>query len=661
MQERGTAGSGRPDVVLRLGHGGVPSSTSVLSAFPLDEHRGGASSLERELAALPPDATVVLCHDDVEIDDRSAALLAAAVRRERVPFVVPFTNDLGTDHSLGTEDGLADGAVRAVRLVRPSCMAGRAAELLALVPRRLHDPLTLLADVDLGAAVVGGTRAQHRNSCVDHVRDRGRGPTPPIVASMIVRDEEAMLGDCLASLRDVVDRMVVVDTGSVDGTVALARSFGAEVIHREWRDDFAWARNVALAAAPDAAWALWIDADERLDCSDPQLLRGYLRCFAEEHDILELTIRNLRRDGSETTRFFAPRVLRAPKITFWGALHEHPIMRDESTPARRSPLGLCSIDHFGYADDVLEDRGKQDRNVAVAEAAYERDPRAKTALDLARSLTFGQRDEHRAVDLYRRGLEGVPEQDHRARAFVHAQLAGHLQDRCGDEEAALAEAEAGLELVPADVACRAVMARALFALGRDDELVERAADLDRRPSLAPMSASVDAVAVWQLRLAVSLARRGRIDEAWALAVAAAGSGTALGVREVTDLLDVAGARPGAPLPIMFDAVLAVAHAESKAAVLRTLAANRPRPEILELCRALVDREGWSEAVVLGSAIAMLEGRDSDVAWFVDRAGSLDGPTMTGLRERLRTRGMPELADRLARPDPPSRGKPRHFA
>ncbi len=588
-------------MVLRLHHGGArpaaPHERSV-DAFPRDDHHGGARGLQAELSALAPDAVVLLHHDDVEIDVRSAALLAATVRRERVPLVVPFTNDLGTDHASGTEDGLAEGEIRAVRLVRPSCIAGRADELLELVPRRLHDPLTLLADVDLGIVVVGGTAARHRNSCVERVRDRGRDATPPIVASMIVRDEEEMLEDCLASVREVVDRMVVVDTGSVDGTVALARRLGAEVIHRAWRDDFAWARNEALAAAPDAAWALWIDADERLRCPDAQLLRGYLRCFAEEHDILEVTIRNVRRDGSETTRFAAPRMLRAPRITFWGALHEHPTMIDETTPARRSPLGLCSIDHLGYADDLLEDRGKQDRNVAVAEAAYERDPRAKTALDLARSLTFAQRDDLRAVELYRLGLAGVPEHDHRARAFVHAQLAGHLQDRVGDQEAALAEAEAGLALVPADVACRAVMARALFALGRDDELVERAVELDRRPSLEPMSAAVDARAVWQLRLAVALVRRGRVDEAWPLAKAAVGSGIALGVREVTDLLDVAGARAGAPLPIVYDAVAAVAHPESQEAVLRTLAANRPRSETVQLCRALVDREGLATAVVV---------------------------------------------------------------
>lgn len=652
VQERRPADRRGPDHVIRLDHSGRPSpgaDRSRLSAFPLDAAVGGASSLLAALDALPDDHVVIVHHDDLDLDGASASVLAEAVRCEAVPFAVPFTNDLGTDHQLGTERGLPVAATRPVRLIRPTCIAGRARSLAELVPRRLHDPLTLLADVDLGAVVVGGTAARHRNACVEHVRSRGRGPTPPIVAAMIVRDEEEMLEDCLRSLLGVVDRTVVVDTGSVDGTVALARSLGAEVHHREWRDDFAWARNEALDVAADAAWAVWIDADERLRCDDPELLRGYLRCFAAEHDILEVTIRNLRRDGSETTRFAAPRLLRAPRIRFWGALHEHPIVIDEGSPVRRSPLGLCAIDHYGYADDLIEDGAKQDRNVAVAEAAYARDRRPKTALDLARSLTFAQRDAFRAVDLYREGLEGVPPHDHRARTFVHAQLAGHLQDRVGDQEAALAEAEAGLALVPADVACRAVMARALLALGRDDELVERAAELDARPSLASMAVAVDARAVWQLRLAVALSRRGRSEEAWVLAAEAAGSGIGLAVQEVTDLLEVAGARSGPALPIQRDAVLAVAHDESREAVLRTIAANRPRAEVLELCRVLVEPHGRAEAVLLGAVLALLDDRDEEVEWFVDRSGLLGAATAAGLAERLRARGRSDLAERMSRP------------
>ena len=63
---------------------------------------------------------------------------------------------------------------------------------------------------------------------------------------MIVRDEQENLPHCLESVRGLFDEIVVVDTGSKDRTVEIARSFGAKVFHFTWIDDFAAARNVAL-------------------------------------------------------------------------------------------------------------------------------------------------------------------------------------------------------------------------------------------------------------------------------------------------------------------------------------------------------------------------------------------------------------------------------
>ena len=82
-----------------------------------------------------------------------------------------------------------------------------------------------------------------------------------IALVMIVRDEARCLERCLASARPWVDEMVVLDTGSRDGTPEIASAMGARVSHFEWCDDFAAARNAALALT-DAAWRLVLDADE---------------------------------------------------------------------------------------------------------------------------------------------------------------------------------------------------------------------------------------------------------------------------------------------------------------------------------------------------------------------------------------------------------------
>src|SRR5262249_59148278 len=82
-------------------------------------------------------------------------------------------------------------------------------------------------------------------------------------AAMIVRDEEAVLAGCLRSIRDVVDEIVIVDTGSTDRSIPIAQQFGARLFDHRWRDDFAEARNEALARAR-GRFILYIDADERL-------------------------------------------------------------------------------------------------------------------------------------------------------------------------------------------------------------------------------------------------------------------------------------------------------------------------------------------------------------------------------------------------------------
>ena len=99
------------------------------------------------------------------------------------------------------------------------------------------------------------------------------GAIYPLSLCMIVRNEERFLGDALTSVQGVVDEICIVDTGSTDGTVAIAESFGARVSQVAWREDFAWARNQALEMAT-GAWIFVLDADERLAPGSRDQLRG---------------------------------------------------------------------------------------------------------------------------------------------------------------------------------------------------------------------------------------------------------------------------------------------------------------------------------------------------------------------------------------------------
>ena len=89
----------------------------------------------------------------------------------------------------------------------------------------------------------------------------GEGRTPRISLCMIVKNEEKRLERALSWGEGILWEKIVVDTGSTDGTVALAEELGAKVSHFDWIDDFAAARNFALRQAK-GDWILTLDADE---------------------------------------------------------------------------------------------------------------------------------------------------------------------------------------------------------------------------------------------------------------------------------------------------------------------------------------------------------------------------------------------------------------
>lgn len=144
---------------------------------------------------------------------------------------------------------------------------------------------------------------------------------------LITRNEEQFLAGCLRSVRAVADEVIVVDTGSVDRTIQIARDHGCRVLHRDWDNDFSAARNAGLAAAR-GRWVLCIDADERLSDSTiplPDLLEAAAPeiggFFIERHDIVT-------HHESGQTDVYAIGILRLfrnhPEIRYEGIVHERP-------------------------------------------------------------------------------------------------------------------------------------------------------------------------------------------------------------------------------------------------------------------------------------------------------------------------------------------------
>ena len=220
-------------------------------------------------------------------------------------------------------------------------------------------------------------------------------------AALIVRDAEAVLADCLRSIRDVVDEIVVVDTGSVDGSRRVARAFGARLFDLPWRDDFSAARNEALARAT-GRFILYIDADERLLPTSRATVASVL---ADPSAVCHTV---LFRPQRGYTPYREHRIFRNdPRIRFEGVIHEtmlggiHRVAREDGLRIVPSPLG---IEHVGYEGDQ---QGKHRRNLPLLRRRLADDPRhAFSWHHLGRAL-LGLGDREGAAEAWRHGIDVV--------------------------------------------------------------------------------------------------------------------------------------------------------------------------------------------------------------------------------------------------------------
>ncbi len=177
---------------------------------------------------------------------------------------------------------------------------------------------------------------------------------------MIVKNEERFIEDCLKSIQAVADQIVVVDTGSTDNTIDIARQFGAEIHHFEWKDDFAAARNASVKYAK-GEWILWIDADERLL---PESVSELIRLLRPERKPVayRVQIKNVMSDGKNYKISSGHRLFTNFKgIRFQGKVHEQIIYSVARLGGQERISGIF-LYHLGYGLSEEKQREKNRRN-----------------------------------------------------------------------------------------------------------------------------------------------------------------------------------------------------------------------------------------------------------------------------------------------------------
>ncbi|WP_342571183.1 glycosyltransferase [Paenibacillus sp. FSL R5-0749] len=202
-----------------------------------------------------------------------------------------------------------------------------------------------------------------------------------IALCMIVKNEQEYLRRCLNSVKDVVNQIVIVDTGSEDDTINIAKEYTNDVYHMDWTDDFSAARNESIKYAT-TDYILVLDADEYLEKSvDIQ------KEINIEADYYVTKIHNIMALGRATEHQAIRLFANHRGLFFRNRLHEHLNVIGEGQ-SYKSSLTDIKIIHSGYTEEIMEKRGKAKRNLSLMLAEVRDNPNGYNLFNMGKTYTL---------------------------------------------------------------------------------------------------------------------------------------------------------------------------------------------------------------------------------------------------------------------------------
>ena len=335
---------------------------------------------------------------------------------------------------------------------------------------------------------------------------------PPIVSlSMIVKIGAETLGRCLASARELVGEMVVVDTGSTDDSKAIALALGARVHDFKWSDSFADARNASLDLC-QAPWIFWLDADEWLDPENQARFKALIEQLPEENTAYLMNQVSEQENAEELAVSQARFFRNAPGLRWRYRVHEQILPSCNGLGFRQARVPIA-IRHSGYASEALS-RTKEERNRRLLRLENAENPDDTWVLyQLGKIQARDHPDEARRF--LRAALEKTKADD-ALRRRLHSLLV-EIEMTHGTPAEALANVQKALDEIPNDTNLLSHAGRLAFEAG---DLVGAkrhfSALLETKPDPDEFLHAVDlSLRGWQTRhnLAVTLYHQGRVRDA----------------------------------------------------------------------------------------------------------------------------------------------------
>ena len=302
--------------------------------------------------------------------------------------------------------------------------------------------------------------------------------SPRLSVAILARNGAAQVRETIASVRDLADEIVVLDTGSTDDTLVVALQAGAQVHRRAWDDSFAAARNACLEKVT-GDWVLWLDAGETFGAQESQSLRLFLQQQARPRRAYLLAITMPAAAGQIGCEQVARLRLhpRLAGLAFAGRVRER---LDESLAHLGLHAEMLPIDVLRSARDhePAVKAGRAQRNIRLADLQIaEQGPSADLHNCLGESFqVLG--DAMRAGQHYRRALD-LAAANSRERLEAYYGLLTCLDGLASDRGTQLALCMQALEQFPLDAQLLVALGGYLQAQGHA-ELAVRSYDVALR-------------------------------------------------------------------------------------------------------------------------------------------------------------------------------------
>ncbi|MCW3795511.1 glycosyltransferase [Paenibacillus sp. LS1] len=218
--------------------------------------------------------------------------------------------------------------------------------------------------------------------------------TKSVSLCMIVKNEEQYIARCLESVKNMVNEIVIIDTGSTDATIDIAKKYTTNIYSFDWVNDFSAARNFAINHAK-SDYILVMDADEYLE-EDVDLQKDLIK----DYDYYVFNIKNHMKFNRSFTHTAVRMFRNHVGLKYENRLHEH-LNILESNSKYVGDVSACTIEHVGYMDEEILEEKKYKRNLPLMKLEVKEHPTAYNLFNMGKTY-FGMNEFQKAIPYFQK-------------------------------------------------------------------------------------------------------------------------------------------------------------------------------------------------------------------------------------------------------------------